>query len=70
MSVVFATKLEDYAEKFADYIQFRREDGILEARLHTNGGPMIWGPEEHHVMIPAAQYINADPENEALITKS
>jgi enoyl-CoA hydratase/carnithine racemase len=67
MSVVFATKLEDYAEKFADYIQFRREDGILEARLHTNGGPMIWGPEEHHVMIPAAQYINADPENEALI---
>jgi enoyl-CoA hydratase/carnithine racemase len=36
-------------------------------RLHSNGGPMKWGSESHHVVIPALLDINADPENEVLI---
>ena len=68
MSVpAFATKLEDYSRKYADYLLFRREDGILEVRMHTNNGPMKWGAESHHVLIPALFDINADPETEVVI---
>jgi hypothetical protein len=42
---MFATKLEEYSQKYADFIHFHREDGILEMRLHSNGGPMKWGSE-------------------------
>lgn len=63
----YETRLEDYSEKYADFLKFRREDGILEARFHTDGGPMKWGLEVHHGIIPAMFDINADPENEVLI---
>jgi enoyl-CoA hydratase/carnithine racemase len=63
----YATHIEDYSNKYADFLKFRREGGILEARLHTNDGPLQWGLEVHHGLIPAMFDINADPENEVLI---
>lgn len=63
----YETRLEDYAEKYADFLKFRREDGILEVRFHTNDGPLKWGLEVHHGIIPAMFDINADPENEVMI---
>ncbi len=32
----------DYFSRYEN-IAFRREDGILEMRLHTRGGPALWG---------------------------
>ena len=63
----YETHLEVYAEKYSDFFRFRREGGILEARFHTNDGPMKWGLEVHHGIIPAMFDINADPQNEVLI---
>src|SRR5262249_731469 len=45
----------------------QREKGILEARFHTEGGPLKWGLEVHRGIIPAMFDINNDPENECVI---
>ena len=50
---MYRTRLDDYAERWADYFTMRREDGILEVRMHTNGGPAEWGLEIHRAFIPA-----------------
>ena len=31
--------LEEYAERFKNFFHFKREDGILEVRMHTFDGP-------------------------------
>src|SRR5262249_44370823 len=58
---------EDYAQKYQDFLLLRRDKGILEARLHTDGGPLKWGLEVHRGIIPALFDINNDPGNECLI---
>ncbi len=64
---LYRTRLEDYADRYREFFAFRREGGILEARFHTNGGPLKWGLEVHRGIIPAMSDINDDPENECLI---
>ena len=60
------TKLDDYAQKF-ETIRFRREDGILEMTLHTNGGSQRFGPIPHAEMEQAFLDVSRDPENQAII---
>lgn len=67
MSDMYRTHLDDYAKQFASFLHLRREDGILEARLHTDDGPLRWNLEVHRGLIPAMAAINDDPENECLI---
>jgi enoyl-CoA hydratase/carnithine racemase len=67
MAHMFATHLDDYAEKYRKFLHFRRENGILEASFHTKGGPMKWSLEAHCGIISAMFDINNDPENECLI---
>src|SRR5678815_3375875 len=64
---MYRTHLVDYAERWADYFAMRRKDGILEVRMHTNGGPAEWGLEIHRAFIPAFADIGHDPENECVI---
>jgi enoyl-CoA hydratase/carnithine racemase len=64
---MYRTHLDEYAEKWADYFTMKRQDGILEVRMHTNGGSAEWGLEIHRAFIPAFADIGHDPENECLI---
>lgn len=64
---MFGSRLEDYAEKYKEFFIFKRDKGILEARFHTDGGPMRWNLEAHRGIIPAMFDINNDTENECLI---
>lgn len=41
------TSLSDYETAF-DCIRFRREGGILEIALHTNGGSFVFDEKTHH----------------------
>ncbi|MHA7985609.1 enoyl-CoA hydratase/isomerase family protein [Rathayibacter sp. CAU 1779] len=59
--------LADYAEKYADYFTMRRENGILELRMHTRGGPAQFDFAVHNAWGQAWQEIGNDPENEVLI---
>ncbi len=67
MAETYKTSLKDYSEKYKDFVIFKREDGILEARFHSKGGPLKWGLEVHHGLTHLWNDINNDPENECLI---
>ncbi|WP_162180691.1 enoyl-CoA hydratase/isomerase family protein [Sphingobium sp. DC-2] len=67
LTKMYRTHLTDYAEKWSEYFHMRREDGILEVKMHTQGGPAKWGLEIHRAFIPAFADIGHDPENEVVI---
>ena len=66
-SEMYRTHLDEYAEKWAEFFHFKREDGILEIRMHTESGPCHWGLEIHRALIPMFADVGHDPENECLI---
>ena len=37
---------DDYAGAF-EHVSMRREDGILELTLHSQGGSLVWGSRPH-----------------------
>ena len=42
--------LEDLQEKYKDFYRFKFEDGILEARMHSDDGPVLWSYQMHNAM--------------------
>ncbi|GAA3213914.1 enoyl-CoA hydratase/isomerase family protein [Dactylosporangium siamense] len=58
---------EAYAEKYADHFVMQRRDGIIELRMHTDGGPAQFGFATHNAWGQAWQEIGNDPGNEVLI---
>ncbi|CAK7207046.1 hypothetical protein SEUCBS139899_009854 [Sporothrix eucalyptigena] len=64
---VYRTHLDEYSKKYANFFSFRREDGILEVKIHSDGGPLRWNLEIHSALVPALRDINDDPDNEVLI---
>jgi enoyl-CoA hydratase/carnithine racemase len=58
--------LSDYADKF-QFIRFRREDGILEMTLHTDGGPLRWGAGPRDDLMHAFHHIGLDRANRVVI---
>jgi len=63
-------KLDDYKKIYAEHMSFERRNGILQVRLHTNGGPVKWSFEMHQAMTEAWTTIGHDPENEIIILTS
>ena len=53
----------DYSGKYSN-IRMRREDGILEVSLHTEGGPLRWGRLPHAELEEAFLNIGRDRENQ------
>lgn len=60
------TAFGDYEHKYR-FIRFRREDGILEMRLHTNDGPLRWGGEPRDDLMNAFHDIALDRANRVVI---
>jgi enoyl-CoA hydratase/carnithine racemase len=60
------TKFDDYAQKYKT-IRMRREDGILELSLHTDGGPLRWGRLPHAELEEAFHNIARDRDNQIVI---
>lgn len=60
------SRIEDYANKYQN-IRMRREDGILEVALHSNGGPLRWGRLPHAELEEAFLLIGRDRENQVVI---
>jgi enoyl-CoA hydratase/carnithine racemase len=56
----------DYADKFRT-IRMRREDGILEMMLHTDGGPLRWSRLPHRELEQAFLDVGRDRENHVVI---
>ena len=57
---------EEYHDKYK-HISMRREDGILELTLHTDGNSLIWGGEPHQELGYCFLDVGADRENHVII---
>ena len=62
--------LEEYSERFKDFFHFKRENGILEVKMHSFGGPVEWSYQMHHALAELWTVIGHDRENEVLILTS
>lgn len=61
-------EFDEYRERFKDHFKLsRREDGVLVAQAHTNGGPFQLSVENHKAFGQLFQAIGADPKNEVMI---
>lgn len=59
---------ESYEKRFSNYFAMKREDGILEVRMHgLDGGEAGWCYGVHNGWGRLAKAIAQDPENEVLI---
>lgn len=59
-------KLDQYKDKYRS-IDLSRRDGILTVRLHSDGGPVVWGGVPHEELGYCFAEIAADRENELVI---
>lgn len=57
---------DEYSTKYPS-LAMRREDGILEVRLHTDGGPFQWGLGPQAELVKAFVDIGADRGNRVMI---
>src|SRR5262249_13945457 len=59
-------RIDDYARKYSQ-IRLERRNGILEMTLHTDGGPLRWGPVIQAELVAAFTEIGADRGNRIII---
>jgi len=60
------SRFDTYREKFS-CLRMRREDGILEMRLHTDDGPLRWGLIPHGELPDAFAEVGRDRDNRVVI---
>jgi enoyl-CoA hydratase/carnithine racemase len=60
-------RFEDYREKFADFFEMERHNGILQVQMHSNGGSVVYGLPMHNAWSQLWLAIGNDLENEVLI---
>jgi len=57
---------EEYSDRY-EHARLRRENGVLEVELHTEGGPLVWGDGPHSELGYLFADIGADPQNRVVI---
>jgi enoyl-CoA hydratase/carnithine racemase len=57
---------DEYRQAYR-HVAMTRDDGVLELRLHTEGGPLVWGAEPHTELGHCFREIGADPTNRVVI---
>lgn len=64
---VHVETFEEYSERFKDFVAFKRENGIIEVKLHWKGGPAVWSYQAQHAYGELWTAIGHDKENEVMI---
>ena len=59
-------KLSEYGDSYP-HVAMRREDGVIELRLHSDGGPLIWGSDPHTELGHCFSDVGRDPENRVAV---
>ncbi len=57
---------EEYRDAY-DHVAMRREDGVVELRLHSGGGPLVWGAAPHAELGPCFREVGEDPETRVVV---
>lgn len=63
---ILGPKLSDYSEKY-EHVAFNREDGVLEVRLHTGDGPLVWTARAHDELAYCFNDVACDRENKVVL---
>lgn len=58
---------EEYSEKLKHCFTMKRKNGILEARLQTDGDSLQWNAQAHQGLHYFFDWAGRDPENEVII---
>ena len=61
-----APRLADYRDRYKR-VAFEREDGVLTATIHSDGGPLVWDSMAHDELAYAFTDIACDPENKVVV---
>jgi len=61
------TYLKDYQDKYRTAHISRDEKGVIEVRLHTDDGPLVWGETAHREMSGLFGDIADDRENRVMV---
>jgi enoyl-CoA hydratase/carnithine racemase len=61
------TDFEEYSTRYEHVAMSRDARGVLELRLHSNGGPLVWGAKPHTELGYAFTDVGADPENRVVL---
>lgn len=57
---------DEYSNRYR-HVAMRREDGVIELRLHTGGGPLVWGDGPHTELGHAFGDVSRDPDNRVVV---
>ncbi len=60
-------RFADYSTRYEHAVLTRDEHGVLEVRLHRDGGPLVWGAAPHTELGYLWSDIGADPDNRVVI---
>jgi enoyl-CoA hydratase/carnithine racemase len=60
------SRFETYCNKYTS-VKLERSNGILQMTLHTDGGPLQWGPVIQNELVEAFTDIGADRDNRIVI---
>lgn len=61
------SQFEVYSQKYKDFFIMTRRNGIIELRMHTDGGPFRHSWKAHNAWNQAWLEVGRDPENEVMI---
>lgn len=61
------SSFNEYSERYKDFLIMTRRNGIIEVRLHTEGGPFQFSWEAHSVWSQVWMDIGRDHSNEVMI---
>jgi enoyl-CoA hydratase/carnithine racemase len=65
--VATARTFAEYSERYEHVAMSRDERGVLELRLHSDGGPLVWGDGPHTELPYCFADVAADPANRVVV---
>ena len=60
------TTFDEYSSRYT-HVAMRREAGVLEMRLHSEDGPLVWGSRPHSELGYCFADVGSDPDNQVII---
>lgn len=61
------TTLDDYRDRYDNVALCRSDDGVLDVRLHSDDGPLVWTAVAHQDLGLAFTDIARDPDNRVVV---
>lgn len=61
------SRFENYRDAFANAYLTRSDSGVLEVKLHTDGGKLVFNGHTHEQFVDLFHDIGSDPENRVVI---